>query len=174
MPKFEDRQILKYPREMLYGIARDVAKYPEFLPWCSGARVFGEKPDANGSGQFDADLVIGFKMFRERFTSRVTYRDFEAVDAAYIKGPMKHCINRWRFKDAGEGATQVDFYVDFELANRVMQVAVEDMFLTASQKMITAFKDRAASLSAGRQVKSKPRVASSSPFLQMLDARRRD
>ena len=173
MPKFQDLQVIPYPQDIVYSVAKDVGAYPEFLPWCTGARVFSEKKVEPGKGVFDADLVIGFGMFREQFTSRVQYEDQSTVRADYIKGPMKYCVNRWQFEEASEGQTRVDFYVDFEFANRLMQTAMEEMFMAATQKMIRAFRDRAAVIATGRKPKSKNRVSNSSPFLQMLDARRR-
>lgn len=139
---------MPYPVGLVFGVARDVNHYPEFLPWCSGARIFNEQKISDTSGQFDADLVIGFKMFKERFTSRVTFTENQEVRSEFIKGPMKYCINHWIFTEVSRDQTQVEFFVDFTFSSKLLQSTIEIVFLKATQKMMRAFKDRTAELAA--------------------------
>jgi len=145
MPKFSEKKILPYTPEQVFDLVADVAQYPEFLPWCMGARIYNNKP-----GQFDADVIIGFKMFREKFTSRVTVNRAEHVDVDYIKGPMRRLYNHWRFSEV-EGGCLVDFDVDFEFNSKLLNDLIGGLFGKACEKMVSAFEERAAVLYGGNQ-----------------------
>ncbi len=111
--------------------------YRPFLPWCIGARI-KERSDAH----LVADLVIGFKVFRERFTSHVTLDRPGHIHVRYEEGPFRYLNNHWKFipHDAG---TTVDFYVDFEFKSRILQAAIGVVFNEAVRVMVAAFERRA-------------------------------
>lgn len=137
MQKFSETKILPYNAEQMFALVSDVSRYPEFLPWCAGARVYNRKMD-----RFDADVIIGFKMFRETFTSRVTLNEPNAVDVDYIKGPMKRLFNHWRFTDTENGCI-VDFHVELEFKNKFLAQMIGKVFTEATERMVDAFEDRA-------------------------------
>ena len=138
MPSHHDTRFLPYDSKDVFAIILDVAKYPEFLPWCLGARVYNQQKNS-----FDADLIIGFKMFKERFTSRVSYVGNEEIHVEYIKGPMKYLNNHWRFKPVKNGGVELEFHVDFAFKNPIFQKLVGHLFEEAVFKMIEAFEKRA-------------------------------
>lgn len=140
MPRRTERKLLPYSASQLFDLVADVGKYPEFLPWCVGARVYNRRAD-----QFDADVIIGFKMFRERFTSRVSLKSNKSVDVDYITGPMKQLYNQWRFMEHEQGCI-VDFAVEFEFDNPVLEKMIGKMFAEATDRMIDAFVERAHAL----------------------------
>lgn len=137
MPKHAEQKHLPYSPGQLFALVADVGRYPEFLPWCIGARVYNRRP-----GRFDADVIIGFKMFREKFTSRVTLVENAAVDVDYITGPMKRLYNHWRFYPRDTGCL-VEFEVDFEFDNRMLEQMIGRMFVDATERMTAAFEERA-------------------------------
>ena len=141
MPKFAEEKILPYTSEQMFDLVADVAKYPEFLPWCVGARVYNKQGDS-----FDADVIIGFKVFRERFTSRVTLHRADMVDVDYIRGPIKRLYNHWRFSEVEGGGCLLDFEVDFEFKTKMLNDLIGSLFEKASRKMVLAFEERAAAL----------------------------
>ncbi len=138
MPTHAERQILPYTPEQLFDLVADVARYPEFLPWCVGARIRSRTPE-----QILADLTIGFGPFRERFTSRVSLDRPARVKVAYENGPFRYLNNQWVFA-AAPGGTEVDFFVDFEFRSRILQVAIGAVFNEAVRRMVAAFRRRAA------------------------------
>jgi len=141
MPHFSEKRTLSYSADQLFDLIADVAKYPEFLPWCRGARVKNHTDRG-----FDADVIIGFKLFRERFTSRVHLIRPTEVKVEYIKGPMKHLYNHWRIEEQPDGTCLLDFEVDFEFKNRVLEEMISGLFEKACHKMMAAFEERAAFL----------------------------
>jgi coenzyme Q-binding protein COQ10 len=141
-----EKRVLPYTPEQLYELVRDVERYPEFLPWCQALRVRRREPAGDGELVL-ADMVIGFKVFRERFTSRVlatpaTPGRAPRIDVAYTEGPFKFLNNHWVFNALPEG-TEIDFFVDFEFNSRILEKAIGLVFNEAVQKMVNAFEARA-------------------------------
>ncbi|MEK9753392.1 MAG: type II toxin-antitoxin system RatA family toxin [Rhodospirillaceae bacterium] len=146
MPMHAEKRVLPYTPEQLYELVRDVERYPEFLPWCQALRVRRREPAGDGELVL-ADMVIGFKVFRERFTSRVvatpaTPGRAPRIDVAYTEGPFKFLNNHWVFNALPEG-TEIDFFVDFEFNSRILEKAIGLVFNEAVQKMVNAFEARA-------------------------------
>ena len=126
----------------MFDLVADVAKYPEFLPWCMGARIRSQTDTL-----LIADLIIGFKGIRESFTSRVSLdREAMSIQVTYQDGPFKHLNNKWKFEDANVDQCALDFYVDFEFKSRIMQRLIEVLFGEAVRRMVRAFEQRAAYL----------------------------
>jgi len=141
MPTHAEKRVLPYAPAELYDLVANVQDYPQFLPWCLGARV-REKTDR----LMVADLIIGFKMFRERFTSKVTLDPSKRrIDVAYSEGPFKHLTNHWLFNPHPNGC-EIDFYVDFEFRSRLLQKTIELLFHEAVRRMVAAFEARARQL----------------------------
>lgn len=140
MPKHTEQKLLPYSQTQLFALVSDVGRYPEFLPWCVGTRIYNRR-----AARFDADVIIGFKMFREKFTSRVTLEENAAVNVDYITGPMKRLYNHWRFLPHEAGCL-VDFEVDLEFDNRMLEQMIGKVFTEATERMIGAFETRAHAL----------------------------
>ena len=150
MPTHAEKRHLPYRPDELFELVAGVEKYPQFLPWCKAARI--TKREGN---IFYADLVIAFKVYRERFTSKVTvHRDERRIDVEYIDGPFRYLNNHWAFHDAEDGGCIVDFYVDFEFKSRMLQRLIGLLFNEAVRRMVAAFEARAKQLYGGRQAAS--------------------
>lgn len=125
----------------MFDLVADVARYAEFLPWVVAVRVRSNSPT-----EMVADLMVGFKALRERFTSRVVKERPNHIHVDYLEGPLRHLSNDWRFRSDGAGGTLVDFCVDFAFKNLVFEAIAGQMFDTALRRMINAFEQRAAVL----------------------------
>ena len=140
MPTHAEKRVLPYTPEQLFSLVADIERYPAFLPWCVGVRIKERRPDL-----VVADMVIGFKMFRERFTSRVALERPRRIDVTYAEGPFRRLNNHWVFKKV-PGGCRIDFYVDFEFKSRLMQKLIEVLFSEAVRRMVGAFEKRARDL----------------------------
>ncbi len=140
VPSHAEQRDLPYSAEQMFDLVAAVDRYPEFLPWCRGARITSREGEI-----FHADLVIGFKMFRERFTSRVELARPKRIDVVYTDGPVRHLENRWGFESRPEGC-MIDFYVDFELRSALLQSLIGGLFTEAAHRMVRAFEGRARTL----------------------------
>lgn len=141
MPTHSERRHLPYRPDQLYDLVADIERYPEFLPWCLAARIRKRDGDT-----IHADLVIGFKMVRERFTSRVVLSPPDRIHVTYAEGPFRYLNNHWLFEAAPEGGCVIDFFVDFEFRNRMLQKIIEMLFNEAVRRMVAAFEARARQL----------------------------
>jgi coenzyme Q-binding protein COQ10 len=137
MPTHAERQIVPYAPEQLFDLVADVGKYPQFLPWCVGARVRSQTEQ-----ELVADLSVGFGPFRESFTSRVTLDRPKRIRVKYENGPFRYLNNVWDFIPCDAG-TEVDFFVDFEFRSRLLQAAIGVVFNEAVKRMVNAFRKRA-------------------------------
>lgn len=145
MPTHAETRRLPYTAQQMYDLVADVARYPEFLPWCAAARIRGTRQVGDHS-IMDADLVISFRVFREKFGSRVTlWPGQKKIDTEYIDGPFRHMKSNWSFAEA-EGGCEVSFYVDFEFKNAILQTVIGVVFNDAMQRIVRAFERRAAEL----------------------------
>jgi coenzyme Q-binding protein COQ10 len=140
MPTHAEQRVLPYTPEQLFALVADIERYPEFLPWCTGARIRERQPQL-----VVADLIIGFKMFRERFTSRVVLDPPGKIDVTYAEGPFRYLDNHWLFERVPEGC-RLNFFVDFEFKSRLMQRVIEVLFGEAVRRMVGAFEKRARDL----------------------------
>ena len=141
MSTHAEKRVLPYSPDQLFDLVADIERYPEFLPWCVAARVRQRKAEL-----VVADLVIGFKIFRERFTSRVRLdRSGGRIDVAYTEGPFRYLNNHWVFEDHAQGCA-IDFYVDFEFHSRILQKVIGVLFEEAVRRMVGAFEARAGAL----------------------------
>jgi len=145
MPTHSEKRQMPYKAEQMYDLVADIAKYPEFLPWCTGARIRSQR-EIEGGSIVDADLIISFKMFRERFTSRVTlHPENHKIEVEYLDGPFKYLVNYWHFIPSETGCT-ADFHVDFEFKSKVLQALIGVVFGEAMRRIVKAFEDRAKAL----------------------------
>ena len=141
MPTHAEHRLLPYTAEQLFDLVADVERYPEFLPWCLGARVRERRDNV-----ITADLLIGFRMVRERFTSRVVLDRPDQIDVSYAEGPFRYLENHWIFEPAPGGGCVIDFHVDFEFRSRMLQKIITVLFNEAVRRMVAAFESRARQL----------------------------
>lgn len=142
MPSHSEQRTLPFTPDQLFDLVADIGKYPEFLPWCVGARILDQKDD-----EIRAELAIGYKAIRERFTSLVTLdRPNRRILVRYVEGPFKYLENQWRFEPLEPSGCRLDFHVDFEFRSRLMESLIGRFFGEAVRRMVRAFETRAADL----------------------------
>ena len=141
MPTHAETRRVAYRPEQLFDLVADVGKYPKFLPWCVGARI-RERTETT----IVADLMIGFRMVRERFTSRIVLDPPGRIDVSYSEGPFRYLDNHWLFEPEPDGGCTLDFFVDFEFKSRILQKVIEVLFGEAVKRMVSAFETRARQL----------------------------
>ena len=141
MPTHAETKTLPFSPQQMFDMVADVERYPEFLPWCVATRIRTSSDD-----EMVADMAIGFKMFREQFTSHVHLNNPNRIDVEYKNGPFKYLENHWVFDEAEGGGCLVDFHVDFEFRSKLLEKAIGKVFTDAVHRMVTAFEKRAETL----------------------------
>ena len=136
--RHKERRFINHSPLNLFKLVSDVKKYPEFLPWCLGARVKN-----NSKNNFDADLIIGFKIYKEIYSSEVILDHVnKKIIVNYKDGPFEHLDNYWIFKENMKGC-EVEFMVDFKFKSVFLQTLMETLFSEAVRRMVGAFEKRA-------------------------------
>lgn len=142
MPHLTLAEPSPYSPQQLFDMVAEVARYPEFLPWCKAARIYSR----NGN-EFLADLVIVFKGFTEKYTSKVTlHPDTYCIEVDMVEGPFHHLDNHWRLEPLENGGTMIHLELDFRFKSRILEGLIGGMFQRASEKMVAAFRERAKEL----------------------------
>ncbi len=146
MPTHAEKRVMPHSADQMYALIADIESYPEFLPWCSGCRIRGRQQDGDIE-IVDAGLIISFKVFRERFGSRVTLNpNDKKIEVAYLDGPFKYLNNYWAFREIDDANCEVDFFVDFEFKSRTLQAIIGVVFNEAMRMIVRAFEKRAKQL----------------------------
>jgi len=140
MPTHAEKKKLPYTVDQMFDLVADIERYGEFLPWCVACRK-----TAGDSDTIEADLIIGYKMIREKFKSRVVLDRPDHIRVEYMDGPLKSLSNDWKFIPDGDGCI-IDFYVDFEFKNPMLQGLITMFFEKAVTRMVSAFEKRAEEL----------------------------
>jgi len=143
MTTYTEKRTLPYTPEQLFTLVADVERYPEFLPWCKDCKILRYK---KGKDVFFSDLIVGYKMIKESFGSKVTLEAPNHIYVEYTSGPMKHLSNHWNFLHEEEGSCTIDFFVDFEFKSNLLQSIMGGFFNDIVHKMVKAFESRAFAL----------------------------
>lgn len=142
VPVHSEQRVLPHRADQVFDLVADVARYPEFLPWCVAARIV-----SRDETRMRAELAVGFKGIRERFTSLVALdRPNLRIDVNYENGPFKYLVNHWRFEPVGEGSCRIHFHIDFAFRSRILELLMGKLFDEAVRRMVRAFEQRADAL----------------------------
>ena len=141
MPGIHEVHALPYSAEQMYDLVADVARYPEFLPWVVATRI-----RSDNDTEMVADMLVGFKSLREKFTSRVAKDRPREIRVQYVDGPLRDLDNSWKFRPLSGHSCEVEFCVDFTFRNAVFEALAGQYFDRAFRKMVSAFEARAEEL----------------------------
>ena len=153
MTTHHEEKLLPHSPQQMFDLVADVARYPEFLPWTGAARIRSRQPLAGHDDLLaevmEADLVISFKLFRERFGSRVTLLPTQGqILTQYLDGPLRDLKSVWQFAQGAHGpaSCMVTFDVDFEFRNPILGGVIGLVFGEAMARVVRAFEARAKTL----------------------------
>jgi coenzyme Q-binding protein COQ10 len=151
MPAAHQTRDVPYTADEMFSLVAAIERYPEFLPWCAGARI--RKREREGETEvLIADLIIAYKVFREQFTSRVVLdQAARLIDVHYVQGPFKYLANKWQFEPLPEGGSRIHFFIDFEFRSVTLQKLMNGVFSKAFARMMQAFIDHADALYGSRR-----------------------
>ncbi|MDX9690606.1 MAG: type II toxin-antitoxin system RatA family toxin [Proteobacteria bacterium] len=138
MTRHTEIKVVPFSAEDMFDLVADIERYPDFLPWCQGAKVYEQK-----GSRLKADLSVGFSTLSEVFTSLVTLERPNCISVDYGGGSLRYLKNQWRFRDRGPGRCEIEFFVDFKLKSPLLAIMMDVFFERAFLKMVRAFEDRA-------------------------------
>ena len=89
MQLVERSALVTYTAAQMFALVNDVDRYPEFLPWCVGARVRGRR-----AGERIAALKVARGVLRTEFTTRNTLSQDEQIQMKLLHGPFRDLQRR--------------------------------------------------------------------------------
>jgi len=145
MPSASIKKKIPCSKKNLIEMVLDIEKYPEFVPWCLDGKIH-DKIDKGDTIEIKADLTIGKSFFKDTYKSFVIYNKSEdSIHVTNINGPLKHLENEWFFRQDGD-SSEVEFQVDFELKNKILNILMIKFFDLGLKKIADAFEKRAIQL----------------------------
>ena len=139
------KKIIPCKKEQLVEMVLDIEKYPEFVPWCIEGKIY-DKNESLDLITFNGDLKVGKSILNETFSSHVAYhKEKDKIIVTNLDGPLRHLKNEWKFKEVNN-ATQLEFFIDFELKNPILNGIMKKSFELGLNKIAKAFEERAIKL----------------------------
>lgn len=146
MSKTSFKKIIHCEKEKLINMVLDIERYPEFVPWCLGAKIH-KKNESNDLIELEAELKVGKNFLNENYVSHVLFdKQKNIILVNNLDGPLKYLKNEWKFKTLNT-ATEVDFFIEFKLKNPIFNMIVNRSFQLGLKKITDAFVERALHLS---------------------------
>jgi coenzyme Q-binding protein COQ10 len=139
------KKIIPCKKNQLIEMVLDIEEYPKFVPWCISGKIH-EKKESKDLIEIRGDLKVGKKFLNETYSSLVIfYKERDKIIVTNIDGPLKYLKNEWKFKDIN-GSTQLEFNIDFELKNNLLNMIMKKSFNFGLNKIADAFEQRARDL----------------------------
>jgi len=139
------KKIIPCKKNQLIEMVLDIEKYPEFVPWCIQGKIY-DKKESEDMIYFNGDLKVGKSILNETFFSQVTYyKEKNKIIVTNLDGPLKYLKNEWMFKEINN-ATQLEFFIDFELKNPILNSIMIKSFELGLNKIAKSFEERAIKL----------------------------
>ena len=145
MPSASIKKEITCSKENLIEMVLDIERYPEFVPWCLDSKIYS-KINKGDKIEITADLTIGKSFFNETYRSFVIYEKLSnSIHVTNMDGPLKHLENKWFFSQKGKNS-EIDFHIDFELKNKILNILMTKSFNIGLKKIADAFEKRAIEL----------------------------
>ena len=133
--------MVPYSPAQMYALVEDVERYPEFLPWCTGAELH-EKGDT----ELQASIRLGLGELNSRFRTRNELQPPNRMTMELQDGLFRTLHGSWDFAQLGDAGCEVHLQVEFEFEGTVHNVLFGAAFEKVCNELIDAFVRRAAEL----------------------------
>ncbi len=138
MPTVKRSIIVPYTPEQMFDLVSDVARYPEFMPWCGGAEVMEQ--DESG---MTASIMIRIARISQNFTTKNTHDYPKRIHLELVDGPFSNLTGDWSFTPLGEDGCKIDFVMQYEFSNRTLEMVIGPIFNRIATSFIDSFTQRA-------------------------------
>lgn len=137
--------LVPYSPHQMYALVADIASYPQFLPWCGGARIISRSED-----EIVAAITIAYHGLRKTFTTRNLLHKGKMMEIRLVEGPFRHLHGYWLFEPLDADASKISVDLEFEVANRLVSAALTPVFSGIASELVDAFYQRARALHGAR------------------------
>lgn len=130
--------VVPYSADEMYALVVDIESYPDFLPWCAGAKLIN-RDEHHSFGT----VVLKAGKIRYSFTTENIVQPGREIKMRHVKGPFKHLNGSWQFEPADNTSCAVTLDVSFEFKNKVIKLALGKILNRIMGTMIDSFTQRA-------------------------------
>lgn len=141
MPTVSKTALVSHSAADMFRLVDDVEAYPQFLPWCGGARVISRNED-----EVHAGVDIAYGAVRKSFTTRNRLQKNKMIEVRLVEGPFKHLEGYWRFDSLGESACKISLDMQYEFSSKLIGLAVGPVFSQIANTLVDSFCQRANAL----------------------------
>lgn len=138
MPHISRSALVPYSAEQMFALVNDISSYPEFIPGCTSSRVLTQEGD-----QLTAEMKVAKAGISKTFTTRNVITDNQSIVMQLVEGPFSSFAGDWRFTALSPEASKVEFHLDFEFKNKLIELAFGHIFKEMANSMVQAFSRRA-------------------------------
>lgn len=141
MPEIIRSALLPYPAKFMYELVNRVEAYPEFLPWCGGARIIQE--DENS---MEAAIQMSGAGMNQWFKTRNRMVPDESIAMSLVEGPFKRLEGHWTFTPIDNEGCKIELVLQFEFKRGLASALIAPAFTRIANSMVESFCDRARNL----------------------------
>lgn len=132
---------MPFTNEEMYSLVNDVEAYPDYLPWCSDAKVLEQ-----GEERLSASVSLAIGKVRQTFTTENIMQPGKRIEVRLLSGPFKYLNGYWQFEVAGERSCRISLQMNFEFKSSLLKFALDKIFNRIMHSLIEAFTERAQQL----------------------------
>ena len=122
----------------MFALVSDVDSYPDFLPWCCGARTLSRQDE-----HVDAQIEFHVGAIKKSFTTRNRHVDHRAIEMQLLDGPFSVLEGRWQFVPLGTDGCRISLQLQYDFSSNVVRLATAPVFGQIANSLVAAFQKRA-------------------------------
>ncbi|MFB9996943.1 Ribosome association toxin RatA [Providencia rustigianii] len=138
MPQISRSALVPFSAEQMYKLVNDVISYPSFLPGCVGSRIISHSPD-----EMTASVEVSKAGISKTFITKNALEDNKRIHMQLVEGPFSKLTGGWQFIPLSDDACKIEFHLDFEFSNKLIELAFGKIFKDLANNMVQAFTSRA-------------------------------
>ena len=129
--------LVSQPPAKLYALINDIDSYPQFLPWCTHARVL-----TRSDQEIVATIGVRQGALQGEFTTRNTLTPERGIHMQLVSGPFRTLDGQWLLTPVELNGCRVEFTVRFAFKSRLTGVLFEPLFEKTVGSLVDAFVKR--------------------------------
>ena len=141
MPLIKRSALLPYSAEFMYQLVNDIEAYPDFLPWCGGARVMHANDES-----MEASILISKTGMNHWFSTRNRLTPNQRIEMTLLEGPFERLDGTWRFSELADSGCKIELELDFETRRGLAAKLISPAFTAIANTLVDAFCSRARAL----------------------------
>lgn len=138
MDSIDRSALVHYTPQEMYALVSDIAAYPQFMPWCTGADILSSDQDG-----VTARIEFSVGGVSKSFTTRNINREHSKIDIQLVEGPFSQLTGHWRFEPLGEEGCRISVSLEYDFSSRMVAMVVGPVFGKIASSLVDSFHQRA-------------------------------